>query len=521
MVQLATAPVSNATPEPFVPVVTEDVCPLPPELGTYVTLRTARFDDGLWRFGALMGSTFSDAKIDKQPIVGKDEQAFETQEQATEACLQHCVALWKMLPNDQRIVDTIAFLLGTGNDADDEEWETVEEDELPAAEATAEAAPEVVAAEVPALELDPACEAWADTKDFTALTVIRVPLRDSLRECVAAVRIGLGGDNWHYAVEIDASTMNKGRVFNKLTKDSPSCETPQEAEAAGLAELLKTVQPIDMRLAIDVTTFLNAAAADEIDRFDPKVFTYYGVKHGSSEDAAAIAAAPDGEVIAMETAEQAAVAQGLIEPVAEPVVEQAVETPPPVVAVTPPVKARKTHAEKLAEYEQELQRAEQRVARASAYVEEMNNERKSAKESLKEATSYYIELERRGPPWPEAEKPIFAPAAEVVVEAAATPTATLTLGGEQVEVKVDQPTTAAAGDWQSLSFDVLAMHGLKPGIIEICAENPPMPIKTLGDWTTWCGKYQPTEIARIGQAKADAIADAFEKFWAANPAYTR
>jgi len=505
MVQLATAPVNNATPEPFVPVVTEDACPLPPELGTYVTLRTAKFDDGLWRFGALMGSTFSDAKLDKQPL--KEEPSFETQEQATEACLQHCVALWKMLPSDQRIVDTIAFLLGTGNDADDEEWGTVEDDEVPATEATAELPPAV-----PLIAVN-----WAECNDFTVLVEIKVPLRDSLRECVASVRMGCRDGNWHYTVEIDASTVNKGRVFNKLTKDSPFCETLQEAEAAGLAELLKTVQPIDMRLAIDVTTFLNAAAADEIDRTDPKTFAYYGiVEQGGSEDAAAIVAAPDGEAIAMDAVEQAPAEQA-----PEPVVEQAVETPPPVVAATPPVKARKTHAERLAEYEQELQHAEQRVARASAYVDELKEACKGAKESLKDATSNYRDLKRSGPPEPEVEKPVAAPAAEVVVEAAATPTATLTLGGEQVEVKVDQPTTAAAGDWQSLSFDVLAMHGLKPGIIEICAENPPMPIKTLGDWTTWCGKHQPTEIARIGQAKADAIADAFEKFWAANPAYTR
>lgn len=544
MVKLPTGstPAPEADPIPML-TVEEIACPLPAELGTAVTIRVAQFPDGKWRYGYYLSAEWIAKKIDKHPM--PDGVAFDERESAVEACMAHCVDQWRRLPAAVRIDKTIEWLTAANEPAPVAAPEAVVEP-TPVVEPTVEAAIVVTGVDIGTgdsqsvmtvfdqttgeiLSTSTVSESlladipWAHGAEFDSLACVKIALRSSVASRFnAELHMGQAGDKFYattwleYLKEptaewfktLDLPTDNLRHACVHLTRDSINGEDPRDVELRAAEALLSLVKPMDVRLAADVGAHVEALRNGVETK---AVRTLYGLRSSTPVESPVVAeAAAEATPAAAEpvVTETTAAETPVVEPtVVEPTVEPAKPEPVAAAATT----STEEKPDPIAEHARELAATRLEVGELSVEIEELTEQRKVAKKRLKEATAELRNLQR----W----KPQPVRAAETKADpkpaAATDPT-------KADEPKPASDTTAATptANWRDIPFSDLATHGLKPGIIEICSENPKKPILTMGDWADWNKKYQPTEIARIGQAKADQIADAMEKFWKAHPEFT-
>lgn len=542
MVKLPTGstPAPEADPIPML-TVEEIACPLPAELGTAVIIRVAQFPDGKWRYGYYLSAKWITKKIDKHPM--PDGDGFDEREKAIEACMAHCVNVWRQLPAAARIDKTIEWLTAANEPAPVVDPAPVVE---PVVEPTAEAATivtgvdvgtgnsetvvttydkstgEIVSQQAVGESLLTAIP-WANGAEFDSLACVQIALRSSVAARFnAELHMGQAGDKFYATTwleylkvpteewfkSLDLPTDNPRHACVHLTRDSIVGEDPRDVELRAAEALLSLVKPMDVRLAADVGAHVEALRNGV---WTKAVRTFYGN----------VPSTPVESHVAAEAASEAtpAIAEAAPETVATetttaetPVVEPTAEAP----KLEPVAEATTSTEEKpdpIAEHARELAETRLEVGELSVEIEELTERRKDLKKRLKEATAELRNLQR----W----KPQPVRAAETKAEPKPTAATDPTKADEPKPASDAATSTAAAPtSWRDMPFSDLANHGLKPGIIEICSENPKKPIVTLGDWADWNKKYQPTEIARIGAAKADQIADAMEKFWKAHPEFT-
>jgi hypothetical protein len=82
------------------------------------------------------------------------------------------------------------------------------------------------------------------------------------------------------------------------------------------------------------------------------------------------------------------------------------------------------------------------------------------------------------------------------------------------QVKAAAPPAPAPDAWRSTPIVALADHGLSETVVATLAEAD---ILNLGDLSDFTAKLLLTDIEGIGPAKAEAIEDALEGYWAAHP----
>jgi len=133
-------------------------------------------------------------------------------------------------------------------------------------------------------------------------------------------------------------------------------------------------------------------------------------------------------------------------------------------------------------FTEELTEAEKAFIDATMRQTEIEAELREAKQETKEAYKRVVHLRARGP----KEMPLFDKP-----------------GDSNETIEKDE-------SWRQTTTEEL---GLSASICEILRENDP-PIETLGGIADWTIEYSLTDIPRIGGAKAEAIEEATDKYWA-------
>lgn len=504
----------------------EIVCPVPAEQKTTTKIRLGQGSDGKWRYGLQLAAEFFDKTLDVKPT--EEGKGFDDRDAAFVECCKDCIARWRSV-NDLRVVGTIAWL-----------EQSLEGEAAPAAETVVESAAPVVAPTVTYVSQTPPVEEpvrsmkghrlieqtlsmFADD-GFKRIEFVKLKLR-ATSPIVAEIHLGEQGDAWHWALWAEWVKLDqKGSLDlrHRLTlpeldsnlPGSPFADTKLAAEIAAAEALKEVVSRVCMRTAIDVGRHIEALKAGEDS----------GAERSYWPDVPAEAPGPvinaSGEVAATESSatlpEASPVAIGVDVGTGDSKTAVVVFERETGAIIAEGSSVEAVSAE-VAAYNAEIHEVEQELSAAHCLLEDLTEQRKEAKQHLKDVVGRLRDLRRAGPPRTVAKSAVEAKATEPT-----NGTATLTLGTHGA---VEVTTTAAApkytGNWRDIPFAELQKYGLKPGLVEVCAENPKMPIKTFGDWADWCSKHQVTEIAKVGQAKAERIADAYEKFWKDNPELVR
>lgn len=528
-IEKASAPVQQST------FIEELHAPLPESLGTFVTLRVAQFTgiDGQWRAAARLGYTFGDAKcIDKTPTDAMDP--YVRREVALSACAEEVIELWKKLPEEPRIAETIRIL---------KLWYA---DKLPA---NASYPPFEVNEEAPAVGFT-----GFDFNVFLDAAEISVPIRASLPVTVA-VRVGLRKDGlWGWGCfQRDTRKPDDRGLDDVLTAKSMTATTRRQALLDACERLLTLWRPLDMRMCMDLAKFktdvedglFDADTSGELplDELQDPGFVSIGdetvTEQPAAEASVAVTEGAEGSDLA-QAGPTDAISQDASAASANGDAQQPAASPPAPAACSVTASVMTP----LEAYEEDVQQAEKDVANCSLAVEAAKEVVKFKKAELKEAMEHLSALHRTGAPKckpagdkkaPIKPEPTQAAQSKPSAETVATsdkpqeqPTATLTLGGSNVEVKTSEAPAAAAGPaagpvdpnaWRAVPISDL---DLLPGLVAILAENPSKPIKTIGDLADWTSARRPlTEISKVGEAKAEKIEAALDGFWRKHPEFTR
>jgi len=248
--------------------------------------------------------------------------------------------------------------------------------------------------------------------------------------------------------------------------------TREEIEANGGSRL-----PIESLLANDmVEKFAEIVGADVVEVDEP-------VDEQSNDETAA-----EPEVVEE------------VEPVNEP-------EPLPMLPAEPPVESGELDQDLVDEWKKRLHNAKELVCELCVSEEAMKETLLSLKKQREEAVSELAQLTRNSP---ETCPAMFRVVTQAVTSVDAN--ATTSEKNDEVATGQNQTTLGAGGDgdesWRTVA---LASLHLSPGILEILAESD---ITTIGHITdhTASGK-RLTDIAKIGEAKAEKIEQALELFW--------
>lgn len=527
VIEQAAAPVQQDT------FIEELHAPLPESLGTFVTLRVAQFTgiDGQWRAAARLGYTFGDAKcIDKTPTDAMD--GYVNRDVAMSVCIEEVIELWKKLPEEPRIAETIRIL---------KLWHA---DKLPA---NTSYPPFEVEGEAPSVGF-----VGYDFNVFLDAAEIPVPVRASLPVTVA-IRVGLRKDGqWGWGCFQHDERKPGGGLDDVLTAKSMTATTRRQALLDACERLLTLWRPLDLRMCIDITQFKTDV---ELGNYDADTSGELPLDAELPADEAEAELPPlDAELVA---------AEGMVEqPAAEASVAVTEGAEGSDLAQAEPTDAVNASAASAAgdakqsaatrrapasragmtaqeEYDESIQQAEKDVANCSLAVEAAKEVVKFKKLELKEAMEHLSALHSYGAPKPKPagdkkdpikSEPTQASQPKPSVETVATgdnpqeqATATLTLGGESVTVATSEAPAASGpvdpNAWRAVPISDL---DLLPGLVAILAENPSKPIKTIGDLADWTSARRPlTEISKVGEAKAEKIEAALDDFWRKHPEFTR
>lgn len=188
-------------------------------------------------------------------------------------------------------------------------------------------------------------------------------------------------------------------------------------------------------------------------------------------------------------------------------------TPDPAADTSPEAKAKLKEAQAMQDFERRLRSATDYVA--ETVLAQMRAEviAKAAKAEAKAAAEALQKIVDRGP----EHYPLFEANPEIPAESARGEGEAGTSGG-------NQPAGESAGDQDAAAIDasqddddswkdvpLSELNGIPDGVLnKLYAAQ----IATVGDLAAWSTDSALTDIAGIGQAKAETIEQALEKFWA-------